>query len=47
MIAAIIRWSVSNRFLVVLAALGLAVAGALAIRSTMASPSPVPPFRLE
>jgi Cu(I)/Ag(I) efflux system membrane protein CusA/SilA len=34
MIAAIIRWSVANRFLVVLAALALAAAGALAIRST-------------
>lgn len=34
MIAAIIRWSIANRFLVVLAALILAVAGALAIRST-------------
>ncbi len=34
MIAAIIRWSIVNRFLVVLAALGLAVAGALAIRAT-------------
>ena len=34
MIAAIIRWSVANRFLVVLATLALAVAGALAIRST-------------
>ena len=34
MIAAVIRWSVANRFLVVLAALVLAGAGALAIRST-------------
>ena len=34
MIAAIIRWSVRNRFLVVIAALALAVAGALAVRST-------------
>ncbi len=34
MIAALIRWSVANRFLVVLATLALAVAGALAIRST-------------
>ena len=34
MIAAVIRWSVANRFLVVLATLALAVAGALAIRST-------------
>ncbi|MDX2274479.1 MAG: efflux RND transporter permease subunit [Hyphomonadaceae bacterium] len=34
MIAAIIRWSVANRFLVVLATLALAIAGALAIRST-------------
>ncbi|OYW25466.1 MAG: CusA/CzcA family heavy metal efflux RND transporter, partial [Caulobacter sp. 12-67-6] len=34
MIAAIIRWSVANRFLVVLAALGLAVAGAIAVRAT-------------
>jgi Cu(I)/Ag(I) efflux system membrane protein CusA/SilA len=34
MIAAIIRWSVANRFLVVLATLALAVAGALAVRST-------------
>jgi Cu(I)/Ag(I) efflux system membrane protein CusA/SilA len=33
MIAAIIRWSIANRFLVVLAALALAGAGALAIRS--------------
>jgi Cu(I)/Ag(I) efflux system membrane protein CusA/SilA len=33
MIAAIIRWSVANRFLVVLAALALAGAGALAIKS--------------
>ncbi len=34
MIAAIIRWSVANRFLVVLATLVLAVAGTIAIRST-------------
>ena len=34
MIAAVIRWSVANRFLVVLAALVLAGAGALANRST-------------
>ncbi|MGH6951666.1 MAG: efflux RND transporter permease subunit [Vitreimonas sp.] len=34
MIAAVIRWSVANRFLVVLAALALAVAGAIAVRST-------------
>ena len=34
MIAAIIRWSVANRFLVVLATLALAIAGALAVRST-------------
>ncbi|MBN8607605.1 MAG: efflux RND transporter permease subunit [Caulobacterales bacterium] len=34
MIAAIIRWSVANRLLVVLATLALAVAGAIAIRST-------------
>ncbi|MEQ1617658.1 MAG: CusA/CzcA family heavy metal efflux RND transporter [Terricaulis sp.] len=34
MIAAIIRWSVANRFLVVLATLALAVAGALAVRAT-------------
>lgn len=34
MIAALIRWSVANRLLVVLATLALAVAGALAIRST-------------
>ncbi len=34
MIAAVIRWSVANRFLVVLATLALAVAGALAVRST-------------
>ena len=34
MIAAIIRWSVANRFLVVLATLALAVAGALAVRTT-------------
>jgi Cu(I)/Ag(I) efflux system membrane protein CusA/SilA len=33
-IAAIIRWSVANRFLVVLAAIALAVAGALALRAT-------------
>ena len=34
MIGAIIRWSIVNRLLVVLAALGLAVAGAFAIRAT-------------
>jgi len=34
MIAAIIRWSVANRVLVVVAALGLAVAGAIAVRTT-------------
>jgi copper/silver efflux system protein len=34
MIAAVIRWSVANRFLVVIAALALAVAGALAVRDT-------------
>ena len=34
MIAAVIRWSVANRFLVVLATLALAVGGALAVRST-------------
>jgi len=34
MIAALIRWSVAHRFMVVLAALALAVAGALAIRTT-------------
>jgi Cu(I)/Ag(I) efflux system membrane protein CusA/SilA len=34
MIAAIIRWSVANRIIVVLAALALAAAGALAVRST-------------
>ena len=34
MIAALIRWSVANRLLVVLATLVLAVAGALAVRST-------------
>jgi Cu(I)/Ag(I) efflux system membrane protein CusA/SilA len=34
MIAGLIRWSVANRLLVVLATLALAVAGALAIRST-------------
>ncbi|MGE0595370.1 MAG: efflux RND transporter permease subunit [Hyphomonadaceae bacterium] len=34
MIASIIRWSVSNRLLVMLATLALAVAGAFAIRST-------------
>lgn len=32
MISALIRWSVANRLLVVLATLALAVAGALAIR---------------
>ncbi|MGD9967312.1 MAG: efflux RND transporter permease subunit [Hyphomonadaceae bacterium] len=34
MIGAVIRWSVANRFMVVLATLALAVAGALAVRST-------------
>ncbi len=34
MIPAVIRWSIANRFLVVIGALFLAVAGALAIRST-------------
>jgi len=34
MIAAVIRWSVTNRILVVLAALALAVAGALAVKTT-------------
>ena len=34
MIASVIRWSVANRFLVVLATLALAIAGALAVRST-------------
>ena len=34
MIAAVIRWSVANRFLVVLAAVALAVAGVLAMRAT-------------
>ena len=34
MIASIIRWSVANRLLVVLAALALAVAGAIAVRTT-------------
>ncbi|MBY0563697.1 MAG: CusA/CzcA family heavy metal efflux RND transporter [Hyphomonadaceae bacterium] len=34
MIGALIRWSVANRLLVVLATLALAVAGALAVRST-------------
>lgn len=34
MISALIRWSIANRLLVVLATLALAVAGALAIRST-------------
>jgi len=34
MIAAIIRWSVANRVLVVVAALALAVAGAIAVRTT-------------
>ncbi len=34
MIGAVIRWSVANRFLVVLATLALAVAGALAVRAT-------------
>ena len=34
MIAAIIRWSIANRLLVVIAMLALAVAGALAVKST-------------
>jgi Cu(I)/Ag(I) efflux system membrane protein CusA/SilA len=34
MIAAIIRWSIANRFLVVIAALVLAVAGGIAVKST-------------
>jgi Cu(I)/Ag(I) efflux system membrane protein CusA/SilA len=34
MIAAIIRWSVANRMLVVQAALALAIAGAIAVRTT-------------
>ncbi|KAF0183396.1 MAG: Cu(I)/Ag(I) efflux system membrane protein CusA [Alphaproteobacteria bacterium] len=34
MIANLIRWSIANRFLVVLATLALAIAGALAVRST-------------
>jgi Cu(I)/Ag(I) efflux system membrane protein CusA/SilA len=34
MIAALIRWSIANRFLVVLATLALAIAGALAVRAT-------------
>lgn len=34
MIAALIRWSVANRLLVVLATLALAVAGAIAVRTT-------------
>lgn len=34
MIAAIIRWSVANRVLVVVAALALAIAGAIAVRTT-------------
>jgi Cu(I)/Ag(I) efflux system membrane protein CusA/SilA len=34
MIAGIIRWSVANRFLVVLATLALAIAGAIAVRAT-------------
>ncbi len=34
MIGAVIRWSVANRLLVVLAALALAVAGAIAVRTT-------------
>ncbi len=34
MIAAIIRWSVANRLLVVVAALALAIAGAIAVRTT-------------
>ncbi len=34
MIAAIIRWSIANRVLVVVAALALAVAGAIAVRTT-------------
>ena len=34
MIAAIIRWSVANRFLVVLAVIALAIAGVVAMRAT-------------
>lgn len=34
MIAAIIRWSIANRFLVIIAALMLSVAGGLAVKST-------------
>ncbi len=34
MIAALIRWSVRNRFFVLLAALALIAAGALAVRTT-------------
>jgi Cu(I)/Ag(I) efflux system membrane protein CusA/SilA len=34
MISAVIRWSIANRFLVIVAALALAVAGALALRAT-------------
>src|SRR5215468_10602756 len=34
MIAAIIRWSVANRLMVVIAALVLAIAGSLAVRAT-------------
>ncbi len=34
MIAAVIRWSIANRFLVIIACLALAVAGALAVKAT-------------
>ena len=34
MIAAIIRWSIANRFLVVVATLALAIAGAIAVKAT-------------
>src|SRR5579875_3987637 len=34
MIAAIIRWSIANRFLVALAAIALAIAGVIAMRAT-------------
>jgi Cu(I)/Ag(I) efflux system membrane protein CusA/SilA len=34
MIAAVIRWSVANRFLIVLATLALAIAGAIAVKAT-------------
>ncbi len=39
MIAALIRWSVANRFLVVLATLALAIAGALVRPRSMRSPT--------